>query len=1034
MFTKQSSRARRHAITLLAIYVLALLLPVHIASAEMADSCDETTVLAAHLAVQPASADEKVAVPKEVVDRAAYTANWRYAYQGLDFVIDVLTMSIVTEAIVAKSLNEQRSQEIVAEVTKAIGDSMSNQARKFSADDAAHAVVDVTLKHPELQQATKKVVEDIANKIAESMANQPTYGSIATATHRHGIGESIVQNAEQVLNKIYVCAKKNPTVKKTVDRRNSSRTKSKIDDSAKDIATQNPDNPVLKELQKLVAENGELNLSFNELKEMSKSEFAKLNKTIDGMQGALVQIDEQQKDILQYLDNAEAREVVRAIREANAADYALTIQGLQSSTYILSTVLDFVKPGVGKQLSTTLNSAITIADSMKKWLDAIDTMQGLDKLVNMSTVVMTGNVLGAVMNVVSMFGPAQPTPEQMILEEIGKLRQQVSELRGEMHDRFDRIDKGLNSIYTTMQDRFDLIDIQLGKINGNIVEVQKSLIELDAKLSRMERNNFELINAVARRELVEAVNLGLGYEKRTGQPMPYTPNFDTFSNKLYTWITHNAYDAGSVGPSQRDYSDAALLSELNAYPLDTNINYLNGWLKANGLPALSSKPLPSPRDWLFATRAYVQLGIEEPEHMKALASRDPQRVAQMQSAAMDVESAARNIASLTTLSGTVGNSLLFSTVITHYQGKLDQLDGAIQVQESAFLEEVRSKSGISRTETFSLYGGIDQVLPYQAPGLQSMAQGESNELLPLPNNLTTEIPHLNRYILGEYLRISNTAQISVSMFAVLDNPRQVPGCIPDPDACPVMGDLRISADVSYGNTAILVKEFKVGRVTLPVIGADVESPTAYVVRNWGNLKPRFEANAVTLVPTAEQAQTRAELFSFVTNALETRLATYQQSLYKRVLDAMNIGTLRADAQQLAGSKLLLESFISLGLSQAVESDDVLRSMLYGEQQIVGDAQIMQSYALSATQPITQAALTTNPRILIGQLADKRSGAVNRIIDGYLGAITAKTHVESLDYLTATRRDLDLTMRMVQISDPQQPNPNTKQVFLPLVAR
>lgn len=89
--------------------------------------------------------------------------------------------------------------------------------------------------------------------------------------------------------------------------------------------------------------------------------------------------------------------------------------------------------------------------------------------------------------------------------------------------------------------------------------------------------------------------------------------------------------------------------------------------------------------------------------MKALASRDPQRVAQMQSAAMDVESAACNIASLTTLSGTVGNSLLFSTVITHYQGKLDQLDVAIQLQESTFLEEVRSKSGISRTETFSLY-------------------------------------------------------------------------------------------------------------------------------------------------------------------------------------------------------------------------------------------------------------------------------------------------------------------------------------------
>ena len=44
MFTKQSSRARRHAITLLAIYVIALLLPVHIAlAAELADSCEESS-------------------------------------------------------------------------------------------------------------------------------------------------------------------------------------------------------------------------------------------------------------------------------------------------------------------------------------------------------------------------------------------------------------------------------------------------------------------------------------------------------------------------------------------------------------------------------------------------------------------------------------------------------------------------------------------------------------------------------------------------------------------------------------------------------------------------------------------------------------------------------------------------------------------------------------------------------------------------------------------------------------------------------
>ena len=76
-----------------------------------------------------------------------------------------------------------------------------------------------------------------------------------------------------------------------------------------------------------------------------------------------------------------------------------------------------------------------------KWIKATAGLKGLDKVTSLSTVVMTGsNVLGAVMSVVALFGEGEPTPDQMILEEIVKLRQQVDQLRTEMHDRFDQID------------------------------------------------------------------------------------------------------------------------------------------------------------------------------------------------------------------------------------------------------------------------------------------------------------------------------------------------------------------------------------------------------------------------------------------------------------------------------------------------------------------------------------------------------------------------------------------------------------------
>jgi hypothetical protein len=110
------------------------------------------------------------------------------------------------------------------------------------------------------------------------------------------------------------------------------------------------------------------------------------------------------------------------------------------------------------------SSIVQVADAYTSWTKAVAGLGTLDALTSLSTAAMTGNVISAVLNVVSLFGAGQPTPEQMILEQIGKLREQVSELRSEMHDRFDRVDQQLNTIYTTMQDRFDKIDLRLGKI------------------------------------------------------------------------------------------------------------------------------------------------------------------------------------------------------------------------------------------------------------------------------------------------------------------------------------------------------------------------------------------------------------------------------------------------------------------------------------------------------------------------------------------------------------------------------------------
>ena len=738
------------------------------------------------------------------------------------------------------------------------------------------------------------------------------------------------------------------------------------------------------------------------------------------MQETLAEIDKDQDVILDYIKDQELKAKWQEVMKKKAAENQLKLDAAKATISILTTIAGQIDPDFAKGLNTVATSTLQVGMAINGWLKAVSGLKGLNKIASLSTVVMTGNVVGAVMNVVGLFTPDKPTPEQQILEEIGKLRQQVDELRVEMHARFDRIDVELNAIYTTMHDRFDQIDIQLGKINGNIGELQQSLLALDLKLSRIERNNFEFLNALGRRPLLDAINGGLGYAARTGQPMPFQPEFVEFENVLHSWGTIHAFDPLNAGPTQRDFSDGQMLAELSAFPLDSNINYLNGWLMAHGLPGVTNKRLPSPRDWLFASRAYMQLALEWPEHMKQI---DPQRQTELDAIGVELEAAMRGISTQVTAASPQANSLLFSTVITQYQDKLDAVDSSLQALETAFMNEVRGQR-LQRNEPFDLYGGVDQPLTYAASEVATATCGDAGVYgsHPAPGNLKSLLPNFARYNLADYLHLG---KLNVCISYAMGDPIEQCYTEPEPphaEICDTYYDVKAVVTTYFDNVSIMSQTIE---------GGGGYQTTDWYVHygelepNWTqgeNFKAQFEALTTVDVPSPELAAQRAELLNTTTNKLETALGGYQQEMYARILNEMTKGSLAPLAVEAAGSKALLDSFVTLGLPRAAGDDEFLHAMLYGNQQLVDDGQIMQSYALSLTQPITGTGLLVNPRLVIGQVAAERSTAFTGMVNEYLDAITAQTHSELPDYIANTRRALDLTMRIVQLDVPVGPTP------------
>lgn len=1023
------------------LHLAAVLLPVPAAAAPAAAVpalveeavCGGTNAAAAPL--QVASADQQVQIPDVTLDAAIFEANARQALQDVD-----LAQAVIMSELIIQLRNSGFSGDIeqvmdeyelaLAAMPAVQGAAAGESAGSAGYDSFVHKMLNVALD----SQVLKRHVSAVWKRLNGQPDRLAQLGSISRqvidSTLRYSMHTRIAGRMAQSFRGARDCAAGNPAAARAFDKHAGKKLGVSITDNAKTMVKKRPALAVPPQIIQLIESNNSINLSLNDLRGMTRVEFEKVHGAMADMQKTLVQIDARQQVVVDYINNQQLQQEMQALAAAKAAQHQLTLDAFRSSISILSTLTGVLSPQLAQQVAVIGDSALQIGESLHGWLSAVSGLDTLTDVASLSTVIMTGNVLGAVMNVVSLFGDKGPTPDQMILEEIGKLRQEVNQLRTEMHDRFDRIDAELNAIYTTMQERFDLIDIQLGKINGRLDAIQETLLALDLRLSRLERNTFELIDAVGRRPLLAAINGGLGYQARTGLPMPYEPQFVEFENALHTWGTLHAFDALAIGPSQRDYSAGALLRELNTYPMDANLNYLNGWLLANGLPGIADKVVASPRDWMLAARAYSQLGSEWPGHMQRIS---PARQAQLDAIGADVESALFNIAALPTVgaAGSRGNELLFTQVISYYEGTLDRLDGGIQPIEVAYLAEVQNQE-LKRAEPFDLYAGIDQPLTYLSPGIQSLTYDDSANTLAVPNNLKVQIPGFNRYNLAEYFAISSTPQIAVSMVSFLLNGRSVPGCTPDPDVCPVIGDLQVQVGAYYGTAPLALMEFNAGRVTLPVVRGDIEDPTSYAARNWGNLKPRFEQGAGVVEPTPDQAARRAQLYATLGIALENRLATYQQRLYGRVLNELNVGSLQQRAVEVAGGKALLDNIVTLGLPNAVNSDDFLHAMLYGSQRLVDDSQIVQSYALSATLPVTGTQLLVNPRLVLNQVADRRSVAFGQIVDKYLDAITADTYAETLDSVAGTRRDLALTMRITQLGEGAAPA--ASRLYLPVIAR
>lgn len=179
--------------------------------------------------------------------------------------------------------------------------------------------------------------------------------------------------------------------------------------------------------------------------------------------------------------------------------HRVKVEGIRSAAYLVTTLVGFADPEAGKHMAAVTDTFFQAYDAIEAFTAATRLADGLTGL---ASVALTGNLVSAGLSLIEAF-IGGPKPEEIILEEIGKLQKQVEALHKDMHDRFDRVDRQLNEIHETLISGLNALYryIETGNrdIRTRLVGIQRTLASHEKRLSYVSNLMIDLTDVLLER-------------------------------------------------------------------------------------------------------------------------------------------------------------------------------------------------------------------------------------------------------------------------------------------------------------------------------------------------------------------------------------------------------------------------------------------------------------------------------------------------------------------------------------------------------
>lgn len=414
---------------------------------------------------------------------------------------------------------------------------------------------------------------DVENKI---LASREFFNSFS----------SIEDYVTEQLVKAHELGIKNQKARKTIDGFFSTGwygidIKAKVAEAPREILRRNVElakDQYIKTIAKYIRSDGSFLATKDDLRRIAHSQVEEINGNFRNIVlPALSAVDRYQTKLATYArDYATFQTTVNQLQEVVKLTQlrgGFNLQNARSVVGVVSFLAGKVDPNLARKIEVIGTTAVRIYEAVNSYIDAAKGLSNLSSALGSS--LLTGNMLGAGLNVLSATGifGGGPSTDQLILQELGNIKQQIADLAAQMNDRFDRIDRSLNEIYSRMNEGFEQVNVRLERIEGKIDGIRESLFQLQTGLTRLETNVYGWITDANRRQFREDLNGFLEYRRIHGRNLS-DDAFLRYENKFYTWATNISKDSLQAPLEGRNLDPASVAEELRRFPPDANSNYL----------------------------------------------------------------------------------------------------------------------------------------------------------------------------------------------------------------------------------------------------------------------------------------------------------------------------------------------------------------------------------------------------------------------------------------------------------------------------